>query len=151
MIRSIQPDDRGRVVSLQQSLLSSPWPALLELALEQPTDESPLCLVAVASEHSAPIGYVLAIDGGRDDDDTGCYVAEIAVEPSHRRDGHATALLKAVATRTVANELTLSARADDEAALAFYRANDFELVERKPNEYDDEVDGLLLKKQIVSP
>ncbi len=148
MIRSASSADRGRIGSLQQSLLSSPWPELLALALEQPADESPFCLVAVPAEHAGPIGYALAIDGGHDDDATGCYVAEIAVEPAHRREGHATALLEAVTARTVATELSLSARADDDDAIAFYRANGFELVKRKPNEYDDGVDGLLLKKRI---
>lgn len=142
---------------------------LLELATnETPPGDGPLVLVrervrpgrstptgpAIAAE---PVGYVLAIPGGSvggdstDETDGGVYVGELVVVPGYRRNGHGSALLDALATRFPRRgRLRLTARADDEGALAFYRENGFRVVEVLAGHYE-EADGLVLSRETDVP
>lgn len=143
---------------------------LLELATnEAPPGDGPLVLVgervrpgrstptgpAISAE---PVGYVLAIPGdpvGGDSTDEntdgGVYVGELVVVPGYRRNGHGSALLDALATRFPRRgRLRLTARANDEGTLAFYRENGFRVVDVLAGHYE-EADGLVLSREIDVP
>lgn len=137
-MRAARPADLPRLRALQ-SHLSSPWPDLLELGVEGagPT-------VLVSTDDDRPVGYALALPG----EDDVVHVVEVVVAPEHRREGRASALLDAVAARFgEREELRLTARADDERALAFYRESGFREVRRLPDHYDD-AEGILLARPL---
>lgn len=155
MIRDAVSGDLPRLSAIQAASLASPWPELLETALSTPELELDglCCFVITPPEDNTPVGYVLSVEGAPETDDQTtsgkqCYLAEIAVSPDHRRNGYGTALLDAVSEHTDADELLLTARADDATARAFYTEHDFRLVDRLPEYYDDNGprDGLLLSK-----
>lgn len=151
MIRDATQDDLPRLRALQEAALEEPWPQLLALAVR----EGGPCALVSATSDGTPVGYALAVAGGPDDpgsregaDQAVAYIAEIAVAPAHRREGRASALLEAVADRFADRDaVRLTARADDESALAFYRANGFEAVSTIADHYQDETDGVLLGRR----
>lgn len=164
-IRAAAPADRPPLRALQTHL-PSPWPELLGLATTRfPSDGGPFALIVetVRTDRSPtirpphvcePVGYLLAAPGtpveahGSGDHAGGVYVAELVVKPGWRRDGHGSALLDALETRVSCRErLRLTARADDERAIAFYRTNGFRVVDVVPEHYDDG-DGLVLARRI---
>lgn len=178
MIREAAPGDRPRLLALQAEL-ASPWPDLLELAVGgDGAGDGPVALVACAGDptdsgpaglpRGSPVGYLLAVPGGpadergtrrSDDDGTAgtadpgsVYLAEVVVAPDHRREGHGRGLIEAAAARFAGyDQLRLTARADDEGALAFYRACGFRVVEELPGHYDEAGgtgDGLLLARDL---
>lgn len=72
----------------------------------------------------------------------------IAVDPTARRQGIASALLDAVvarAARAGADGLLLEVRADNEVALAFYAARGFVEVDRRRRYYRDGATALVLR------
>ena len=131
-VRPATPADGPALRAIQRAAIAEPVEDLLELALG---DGGPRCLVA---DDGTPVGYALALADG----DT-CYVAELAVAPDHRREGHGTALLAALADGPE-SELRLSVRADDDGARAFYRACGFEVVGRTDR---FESEGLVLARE----
>ncbi|MFC6963773.1 GNAT family N-acetyltransferase [Halocatena marina] len=151
--------------SIQRASLTSPWPALLDSAVHG----GATCLVATTTTDT-PIGYALSVTGqpetdavdqatGRETDTEGaqCYLAELAVDPHHRREGYGSSLLKSVIERTDADELLLTARADDTTARGFYETHGFQVIDRLPEHYEhghgqetERRDGLLLSKPLGS-
>lgn len=141
MIRDAVPRDERALRAIQRASLASPWPQLLDLGMGGGAQ----CLVATAPESDEVVGYALALDHEQ------CYLAELAVSPGHRREGYGSALIEAVTERTSADELLLTARADDAGARGFYESHGFGVVERLPDYYDEEMDtrdGLLLSKSL---
>ena len=131
-VRPATPADGPAVRAIQRVAIAEPVPELLGLALGE---GGPRCLVA---DEDGPVGYALALADGAT-----CYVAELAVAPGHRREGHGTALLEALASGP-ASQLRLSVRAADDGARAFYRARGFEVVGRT-DRFDGE--GLVLARE----
>jgi ribosomal-protein-alanine N-acetyltransferase len=137
MIRAATPADRDAIAALQAATLTDPWPEILSLAV---AEDGPLCLVAERRERV--VGYAIVVvsaDG---------YLAELAVAPDWRREGVGRALVDACCDRLRergCDRLHLTARADDDRALAFYEACGFERDERLPGHYlDGAVDGVAL-------
>jgi ribosomal protein S18 acetylase RimI-like enzyme len=125
--RLARPPDADRVIELQ-SLLSAPSPGMLRVALadlagrsadrpsvasrvssasvsdpdpgsESPrtydgTSDRPTLLLVSPGPTGRPAGYLLALRGGEE-----THIAELAVAPSFRREGRATALVTALASR----------------------------------------------------
>ncbi|RRJ28168.1 GNAT family N-acetyltransferase [Halocatena pleomorpha] len=160
MIRNAVPADQSALETIQRDSLASPWPELLDTAV-QALDldlKGPLCLVATPSESNTPVGYVLAVEGHPPEESDSyegtegqCYVAEIAVAADHRRERYGSALLTAVVDRTDAEEVVLTARANADATRSFYIANSFRVVERLSGYYDSDgepEDGLLFSKRV---
>jgi ribosomal protein S18 acetylase RimI-like enzyme len=141
-VRPARPADAAPLRGLQRAAIADPAPELLELALATAGDASdgPRCPVAVAGGGPQPVGYALALEDGAI-----CYVAELAVAAAHRRRGHGTALVDALAADTAAGELRLTVRADDGGARKFYAARGFEAVGHT-DRFDG--DGLVLAREL---
>ena len=76
----------------------------------------------------------------------------IAVLPSSRRRGHATALLQAVFERAAAghvDRLLLEVRETNADALAFYAAGGFVEVDRRPRYYRDGSTAIVLRRPLA--
>lgn len=154
MIREATPADRPRLRALQASL-ASPCPGLLDLAVgDTPGSGGPVALVAAPGDSPGgptgddPAGYVLAVPGTPPDGDDrpasgdAVSLAEVVVAPDRRREGHGTALVEAAAARFAGRDrLLLTVRADDDRALAFYRANGFRAVDELPGHYGENGSG----------
>lgn len=144
MIRVANPGDRPALATLQ-SWLPERAPRLL-------AGGSAVGDVLVSTADGRPVGYLLAVgsavgrgsDGPVDTTTTGsdgrppttgsAHVAELAVAPTHRREGRAGALLD----RLLENHahVTVLVAADNEPALACYRSRGFETVGRRPEAFD---------------
>lgn len=79
------------------------------------------------------------------------YLSLIAVDPAHRRRGVAAALLAAAEDRCRAQGLTrmlLEVRSSNEGAQAFYTANGYQTIARRPAFYSfPREDGLTMQKE----
>jgi len=156
--REATPADLPRLRALQGHL-AAPWPDLLDVAVDDTPAGGPLALVAEAgragpADAGEPVGYALVVpddpetDDGTADSARGVYIAELVVAPDHRREGHGSTLLDALAARFSGyDRLRLTTRADDERALAFYRATGFRVLDDLPDHYEAG-DGLLLGRDI---
>lgn len=136
MIRPAHTADRTGLRAIQQSL-REPNPPLLDYAIDGP----PLLLVSTADRE--PVGYVLVFY-----DDESSYIAELAVLPSHRREGRASQLLTAAFDRLRdegCSRVTLSVHPDDEAARQFYDSLGFEETNREPDYYDDGSEAVVME------
>jgi ribosomal-protein-alanine N-acetyltransferase len=94
------------------------------------------------------VGYLLAVRG----DPT--HVAEVAVAPDHRREGHARALLDRLFATVVErhgednedlHRVRLAVEPDNDAALELYRSAGFTVARRDPNYLDGDPALLLVK------
>ena len=131
MIRPATPADRPVLVRLQ-SHLPEPSPALLDAALDDEAAAlTPATVLVSATGDGAPVGSLLAVPG-----DGTTYVAELVVDPEHRREGRARALLAACAERS-GDTLTVTVAPDNEAARSLYRDCGFEKRDRLPDFFDD--------------
>ena len=130
MIRPATPADRPALVRLQ-SHLPEPSPGLLDAALDDAAPTPATALVS-SDEDGTPVASLLAVPG-----DGTVYVAELVVDPDHRREGQARALLAACAERADGAALTVTVAPDNEAARSLYRDCGFEKRERLPDFFDD--------------
>jgi ribosomal-protein-alanine N-acetyltransferase len=132
-VRPPRPAEAPTLRALQATL-PEPAPELLDAALGGgPAD----VLVVTTPDADAPVGYALLVPG------EAVYLAELAVAPAHRGEGHGSALLSAVSER--GGEVRTVARSADERALSFYRRHGFAVVERLPDRFEGG-DGLLLRR-----
>ena len=150
MIRPARPDDGERLREIQATL-REPNPPLLDFAL----DGSALVLVATARRTDSdgrapggdvPVGYLLAFD-----EDETAYVAEIAVFPTHRREGRASNLLTAAFDRLRergCSQVTLSVHPENEAARRLYEAVGFEVRGREEAYYADGSDAIVMGRDL---
>ena len=144
MIRPARPDERERLRELQTHL-REPNPALLDYAVEGP----PLVLVSTASEPDAggtPVGYLVAFH----DEEAG-YVAEVAVAPTHRREGRARRLLAATFDRLRAegcSRVRLTVHPENDPARRLYESLGFEEEYREAEYYADGSEGIVLGREL---
>ncbi len=139
VVREARPEDLPRLTAIRSASLREAPPLLLDVAVRG------VGLVLVATTEGVPVGYALAM---RDDDREVAYLAELAVAPDHRRRGHGSALLSAVADRLADHErLRLTTRATDDRARAFYEAAGFEPLHELPGHYEAG-DGVLYDRRL---
>lgn len=131
-VREPSPEEYPRLRAIQAASLPEPEPELLDPAL------APATLVLVAGD--PPVGYAVVVPG-----ETEAYLAELAVAPDHRRQGHGTALVEAATDRLDATALTLAVRRDDERARSFYRERGFTVRRPLPDHFEGG-EGLLLAR-----
>lgn len=76
----------------------------------------------------------------------------IAVEPSRRREGLASALLDAgIASSGEAERMLLEVREDNEGAQAFYEARGFTELDRRPRYYRDGTAAVVMVLPLTGP
>lgn len=155
-VRPARPAEFDAIERLQ-ALLAEPSPSLLAAAFDErsttsvesvesvdensQTAESPtgrtFRLFVSPDETDAPVGYLLAIEG------TETHVAELAVDPQHRREGRARVLLAATIDASEP-PLTVNVAADNAAARALYRSVGFTEESRSAGRFESG-DGLTLR------
>ena len=145
-IRSARPADADRLRELQ-SFLRQPNPDVLEYGLavgdalvsvaERGAGGAGESDETVRSDHhrgtERVVGYLLPVDGPTR---AGVHLAELAVAPTHRREGRARGLLAAVIA-DADGPVTLQAHPDNDGALALYDEFGFDVVGRRANAYPD--------------
>lgn len=130
------------IAGLEQQCFSDPWP---ESAVASELD-NPLSYWLVAMEGETVVGYVgsQTVLGEAD-------IMNVAVAPSHRRQGIAAGLLERLRTDLKEQgvySLTLEVRASNEAAIALYGLLGYVQVGRRPNYYHKpKEDALILRKE----
>lgn len=102
--------------------------------------------VVLVADHGGAVGYVSVgvVDDLAD-------VHRVVVDVRHRRRGHARLLLRAgttAARERGATRVLLDVAADNAAALALYRAEDFRPISRRRGYYAGGVDALVLERVI---
>jgi len=132
-VRDGRPADEPALCALQ-GLLREPSPSLLSHGLRGGG-------VLVDEANGEPVGYVLAVAGGSGD---GLHVAELVVDPAHRREGRARRLLSTVVARAD-GPVTLLVAADNDAARALYEDLGFHPRGRRPGFYDG-VDAVAMRR-----
>ncbi|WP_435175527.1 GNAT family N-acetyltransferase [Halorussus sp. AFM4] len=140
MIRPARAADRERLGEIQTAL-REPNPALLTYAADGP----PLVLVSTTPDDE-PVGYLVAFH-----DETVGYVAEIAVEPLHRREGRARRLLAAAfegLRDAGCSRVRLTVHPANGAARGLYESVGFEAVGREPDYYDDGSAGVTMERAL---
>jgi ribosomal protein S18 acetylase RimI-like enzyme len=96
----------------------------------------------------AIVGYALVLPGSLEADTSVVYLAELVVAPGVRRQGYGAALVDAVSDRfDDYDQLRLTARADDEGVLEFYRDQGFWTLDQLEDYYRDG-DGVLLVRDL---
>ncbi|MCO8242911.1 GNAT family N-acetyltransferase [Haladaptatus sp. AB643] len=138
MIRPATPDDLPRLREVR-SWLSEPTPELLETTISEPGS------VFVSTAANDPVGYILTLVG------TDAYIAELVVEPVHRREGRARRLLQTAldsARDRGCARISLTVHEKNEAARSLYESMGFELVGRESGYYADGGDGLLFENPL---
>ncbi|WP_246984209.1 GNAT family N-acetyltransferase [Halorientalis marina] len=157
MIRPARPADRPRLRAIQTVSLAEPWPELLETAVDgagvvrvvTAPDASgttaDTAVDAASGDTDQPVGYAVALPK-----DEAAYLAEIAVAPAHRRQGHGSHLLGDLLAGFAAEGFErawLTVRVDDRGARAFYETHDFRVRALLPHHYEDG-DGLELVRPL---
>jgi len=139
-VRAATPDDLDAVVVLEHDNLGpDAWSVgLLEEGL---AGRVPTVRYLVAESDGSVVGHAVTSLAGD--------IAElqrIAVAPAARRTGVASALLSAsVALAEGADRMLLEVRADNAGALAFYAANGFVEVDRRPKYYQDGAAAVVMR------
>ena len=132
-----------RLEQLERMCFSRPWSK--KMLAEELDNQCAAFLVALEPETDKVIGYaglLVAADEG--------YITNVAVDPSHRRQGVAAQLLQVFDNFAKGNRLaflTLEVRPSNAAAIALYRGFGFREVGRRRNYYDlPKEDALILTK-----
>jgi ribosomal-protein-alanine N-acetyltransferase len=142
-VRAATPDDLDAVVVLEHDNLGpDAWSVgLLEEGL---AGRVPTVHYLLAEADGAVVGHAVTSLAGD--------IAElqrIAVTPTARRTGVASALLEAsVALADGADRMLLEVRADNTGALAFYAANGFVEVDRRPKYYRDGATAVVMRRPL---
>ncbi|WP_302081442.1 GNAT family N-acetyltransferase [Salinibaculum rarum] len=136
-IREGRPDDLPRLRAIQ-SALAEPWPELLATATEGP----PPLYVLVDGQ---PVGYALVVG----EQEAVAYVPEFAVHPDQQGQGYGSQLMAWLCERLTGeyDEIRLTVQESDERAQEFYRAHEFEQLERLADHFESG-DGLLLARPL---
>lgn len=154
-VRPATVDDLGTLLGLQ-SHLPEPAPSLLRFQLRTAGDDRGAggdrnhrsygadgtdgAALAATTATGRVVGYLLAVATGPVADAVpgDVYVAELAVDPAHRREGAATALLaRLFASLPGDARVGLAVAPDNEPALSLYRGCGFEVAARREGFYDD--------------
>ena len=133
-VRDARPADADRIRELQ-SFLRRPNPDLLEYGLA-------VGAALVSAADGRAVGYLLPVDAPNR---PGVHLAELVVDPDHRREGRARGLLAAVIADAT-GPVTLQAHPDNDGALALYDELGFAVVDRRADAYPDG-DALVLRRE----
>ena len=107
-------------------------------------------LVPAAVPASVPVGFIVAEPGSRGNG----HIITIDVLPQARRAGVGSRLLMAAEDRLRAarcHAVILETAVDNRVALTFYRRHGYSIVKTIAGYYSNGVDGLVLKKDLLSP
>lgn len=140
-VRAGEVADRPILRGIQAAALAEPWPAILDLAAGE---GGPRLLVV---DDGGPVGYAVAVTASHPD----AYVPELAIHPDRQGAGLGSRLLEALLADLAEagfERVRLTARADDEAVLAFYRGHGFAVVERVADHFDHG-DGVVMERTVA--
>jgi [ribosomal protein S18]-alanine N-acetyltransferase len=135
-IRPATVDDVDAITALEASIFGADaWSA--GSVREELTGARRTAVVACDPD---VVGYaIVAVAGDATD------LQRVAVEPSRRREGLGHALLTVVLPEEAQVLLEVSTR--NEAALAFYDAEGFATIDRRPSYYRDGADALVMQRE----
>lgn len=140
MIRPARAADLPRLRAIQLVALDQPWQGLLE-----PSITGPATVLVTTTPDDQPVGYAVAIP-----QDERAYLPEFAIAVGHRREGRGSALMERLCTRLAADgfeTLTLTVKADDDTARAFYDSLGFQIESELLDHYESG-DGLQLVRSL---
>ena len=145
-VREVVREDVDRLAEIENACFTNPW-ARDALAAEI---ERSWARVLVAEDDAlagAPIvafvNYWLVADE--------VHVLNVATDPTHRRKGHARALLERLVADARARKMRLAqleVRASNEAARALYESFGFRVVGARERYYDDGEDAVLMTVEL---
>jgi len=134
-IRLGQPNDLPRIAAIEGASFPAPWPEdFLDAYL---TDGESIVLVA---EDGQVVGFLIARDECAADGRRAFHIHDLAVDPSHRRKGVASALLAELIRIALAQGMTflrLEVRLGNHGARVFYERHGFRETTRFPHYYED--------------
>ena len=142
MIRKMTPEDRDRIIELENSCFSRPWKYS---DLDYELNSNPYAQIYVLEQGGKIIGYYdlwVIFETSE--------LARLAVDPDYRRMGFADNLLahaELLATDFGCENIGLEVRVSNLPAINLYKKNGFIVINVKPNYYDTE-DGLRMMKGI---
>lgn len=144
-IRPATAEDVAAVTALEQQLFGvDAWSP--ESVVQELTGDRRQAVVAVLAGEPGLVGYAVTL---RSDDVVD--LQRVAVAPAHRRSGVARRLLGAVRRAADgAHRMLLEVSADNAGALAFYAAEGFVEIDRRPCYYRDGSDALVLQAPLAS-
>jgi ribosomal-protein-alanine N-acetyltransferase len=142
-ILPLLPRHISQIARIEQLCFSDPWSeAVLESELE-----APLARYFVYEEDGQVLGYI----GTRMIFDT-CEIANVAVDPAHRRKGIAQTLyraLEAECRETGIVQLDLEVRESNVGAQEFYRICGFTVVGKRRNYYESPREDAILMSRLL--
>ncbi len=118
------------LVELERSCFSIPW-TRAQLMAELPDERHEFLVAEAGEEVLGYVGMLFVLDEG--------YISNVAVAPDYRRQGVASALIRALLARAAERELsfvTLEVRESNAPAIALYEGFGFAPVGRRRNYYD---------------
>jgi len=136
-IRSLSYSDLPAVATIERRAFPTPWSiAMFVLELSKPTG---VCLAAVRD--GALVGYTICSRY-----DTVWHVMNIAVDPSFRRQGIASALLAELYSRAGGDgaQFTLEVRRSNQAAIDLYERDGFRVAGLRRHYYQDNGEDALI-------
>lgn len=142
IIRGFRVSDLGRVYEIEKKSFKDPYRPLFLLNLYELLPDSFL----VAEENGAAVGYIIArICEGKG------HIMAIAVDPTRRRRGIGMALMRAITSYFLRNnvpEMWLEVRASNKSGIRFYKSLGF--VERgiSSQYYSDGESAVILTKRL---
>ena len=137
MIREARPADLPALERIQTRSLPEPNPGLLRYVVEHGSS------VLVSVSDGDPVGYVLVLVG-----DGEAYVAELAVDAAHRREGRGRLLLASALDGLGCEAVSLTVEPGNAAARALYRELGFEETGRKENFYGDGKPAIEMRRRL---
>ena len=142
-ILPLQPRHIPQIARIERLCFSDPWSeALLESELH-----APLAQYFIYEEDGQVLGYI----GTRMIFDT-CEIANVAVDPAHRRKGIALALYRALTEECCRRRITrqdLEVRESNLGAQEFYRFCGFANVGKRRNYYESPREDALLMSRLL--
>jgi ribosomal-protein-alanine N-acetyltransferase len=143
-VRTIGFTDLPEVIAIERRSFPSPWSlAMFVLELSKP---SSISLAALQDDQI--VGYVICARY-----DEAFHIMDIAVDPEHRREGVASALLDGVLERAGEDaNYTLEVRVSNLGAVALYERYGFQAVGTRPRYYaDNGEDAIIMWRAIGTP
>jgi ribosomal-protein-alanine N-acetyltransferase len=136
-IRRLTYADLPQVIAIERRAFPTPWSlAMFVLELSKP---SGVCLAAEGEQ--GILGYCICSRY-----DTVWHIMNVSVDPGHRRQGIATALLEELLRRVddSAPRFTLEVRTSNLGALALYERHGFRAAGRRRRYYQDNGEDALI-------
>ncbi len=142
-ILPLLPRHISQIARIEQLCFTDPWSeALLESELE-----APLARYFIYEEDGQVLGYI----GTRMIFDT-CEIANVAVDPAHRRKGIAQTLYRALEEECRQKgilQLDLEVRESNLGAQAFYRVCGFDVAGKRRNYYESPREDAILMTRLL--